>query len=364
MGVKLKKIGSMAKETKKNPDDQNLELLLRPSRWDDYIGQEKVKTNLRLIIDAAKGRGEVADHILFYGQAGLGKTTLAYIVGKEMGTNVRSTSGPALEKAGDIAAVLSNLEPNEILFIDEIHRINKLVEEILYPALESRKLHLIVGKGPSAKTFSLDLPPFTVIGATTRINPLSAPLRSRFGATFRLDYYQPEDIEKIIERSAKILGVGIAKQATKKLARASRFTPRTANRLLKRARDYAQIYPVRGKTSEEMPAAPPARASNGINIPLINENVVVKTLEMLDVDDLGLEETDRELLRIIVKKFNGGPVGLKTIAAALNEEMETIEGVYEPFLMRMGLLHRSPLGRIATPLAYEHLKIPRDKRMI
>ncbi|MGC9603224.1 MAG: Holliday junction branch migration DNA helicase RuvB [Minisyncoccia bacterium] len=333
----------MEKENKKTKnDDINLELLLRPSRWDEYIGQEKVKTNLRLIIDAARGRNEVTDHLLFYGQAGLGKTTLAYLVGKEMNANVRSTSGPALEKAGDIAAILSNLEPNEILFIDEIHRINKLVEEILYPALESRKLHLIVGKGPSAKTFSLDLPPFTVIGATTRINPLSAPLRSRFGAIFRLDYYRPEDIEKIIKRSAQILGVKITAEAIERLAKASRFTPRTANRLLKRTRDYAQV--------NEQGA--------------INEETVRKTLEMLDVDELGLEETDRELLRIIVKKFNGGPVGLKTLSAALNEEVETIEGVYEPFLMKLGLLHRSPLGRIATPLAYEHLKIPRDKKLI
>ncbi len=333
----------MEKEIKKtNNEEKNLELLLRPGRWEDYIGQEKVKTNLRLIIDAAKGRNETADHLLFYGQAGLGKTTLAYIVGKEMNVNVRSTSGPALERAGDIAAILSNLEPNEILFIDEIHRINKLVEEILYPALESRKLHLIVGKGPSAKTFSLDLPPFTVIGATTRISPLSAPLRSRFGATFRLDYYQPEDIEKIIGRSAQILGVKITKEAVAKLARASRFTPRTANRLLKRARDYAQVYQQKN----------------------IDEETIHKILEMLDVDELGLEETDRELLRIIIKKFNGGPVGLKTLAAGLNEEMETIEGVYEPFLMKLGLLHRSPLGRIATPLAYEHLKIPRDKKLI
>ncbi len=323
-------------------EDKNLELLLRPSAWEDYIGQEKVKTNLRLIIDAAKGRNETADHLLFYGQAGLGKTTLAYIVGKEMGANVRSTSGPALEKAGDIAAILSNLEPNEILFIDEIHRINKLVEEILYPALESRKLHLIVGKGPSAKTFSLDLPPFTMIGATTRINPLSAPLRSRFGATFRLDYYQPEDIEKIIERSARILGVKITGEAVKELAQASRFTPRTANRLLKRARDYAQVY--QGNS--------------------IGEETVKKTLQMLDIDELGLEETDRELLRIIIKKFNGGPVGLNTLAAALNEEMETIEGVYEPFLMKLGLLHRSPLGRIVTPLAYKHLKIPHDDKKL
>ncbi len=331
------------KETKKTAgEDVNLELLLRPSRWEDYVGQEKVKANLRLIIDAAKGRGETTDHLLFYGQAGLGKTTLAYLVGKEMNANVRSTSGPALEKAGDIAAILSNLEPNEILFIDEIHRVNKMIEEILYPALESRKLHLIVGKGPSAKTFSLDLPPFTVIGATTRINPLSAPLRSRFGATFRLDYYRPEDIEKIVGRSAEILGVKITRGAITKLAQASRFTPRTANRLLKRARDYAQVYKNRN----------------------IDEEAVKKTLEMLDVDELGLEETDRELLGIIIKKFNGGPVGLKTIAAALNEEMETVEGVFEPFLMKLGLLHRSPLGRIATPLAYDHLKIPRNDKQL
>ncbi|MEK7626759.1 MAG: Holliday junction branch migration DNA helicase RuvB [Patescibacteria group bacterium] len=333
----------MEKETKKTAgEDVNLELLLRPSRWEDYVGQEKVKANLRLIIDAAKGRGETTDHLLFYGQAGLGKTTLAYLVGKEMNANVRSTSGPALEKAGDIAAILSNLEPNEILFIDEIHRVNKMIEEILYPALESRKLHLIVGKGPSAKTFSLDLPPFTVIGATTRINPLSAPLRSRFGATFRLDYYRPEDIEKIVGRSAEILGVKITRGAITKLAQASRFTPRTANRLLKRARDYAQVYKNRN----------------------IDEEAVKKTLEMLDVDELGLEETDRELLGIIIKKFNGGPVGLKTIAAALNEEMETVEGVFEPFLMKLGLLHRSPLGRIATPLAYDHLKIPRNDKQL
>ena len=331
------------KEKKKTAgEDVNLELLLRPNRWEDYVGQEKVKANLRLIIDAAKGRGETTDHLLFYGQAGLGKTTLAYLVGKEMNANVRSTSGPALEKAGDIAAILSNLEPNEILFIDEIHRVNKMIEEILYPALESRKLHLIVGKGPSAKTFSLDLPPFTVIGATTRINPLSAPLRSRFGAIFRLDYYRPEDIEKIVGRSAEILGVKITRGAITKLAQASRFTPRTANRLLKRARDYAQVYKNRN----------------------IDEEAVQKTLDMLDVDELGLEETDRELLGIIIKKFSGGPVGLKTIAAALNEEMETVEGVFEPFLMKLGLIHRSPLGRIATPLAYDHLKIPRNEKQL
>lgn len=334
----------MNQETKKTPkdDELNLELLLRPTRWEDYVGQEKVKTNLKLIIDAAKGRGESTDHLLFYGQAGLGKTTLAYLIGKEMGASVRSTSGPALEKAGDIAALLSNLEPHEILFIDEIHRINKLVEEILYPALESRKLHLIIGKGPTAKTFTLDLPPFTVIGATTRVNLLSAPLRSRFGATFRLDYYNFEDIEKIVKRSAEILGVRITPEAVCELAKAARFTPRTANRLLKRARDYAQVYKKQA----------------------IDEEVVLKTLAMLEVDALGLEEADRELLRIIIKKFGGGPVGLKTLAASLNEEMETIEEVYEPFLMKLGLLHRTPSGRIATELSYKHLNIPRDAKLL
>ncbi len=315
---------------------------LRPTNFADYVGQSKIKANVKLIIDAAKGRNEPCDHLLFYGQAGLGKTTLAYIIGREMNVNVRSTSGPAIEKAGDMAALLSNLEANEILFIDEIHRLNKLAEEILYPALESRKLHLIVGKGPSARTFTLDLPPFTVLGATTKVNMLSAPLRSRFGATFRLDYYQPEDIEKIIARSAKILGVKVTPEAAAALARASRFTPRVANRLLKRARDYAQVYKKN----------------------VVDDEVVKATLQMLEIDDLGLEETDRELLCIIIQKFNGGPVGLKTLAAALNEEMETIEEVYEPFLMKLGLLNRTSLGRMATPRAYEHLGLKRDKKLI
>lgn len=317
-------------------DDQNLELTLRPTRWEDYVGQEKVKTNLRLIIDAAKQRGESCDHVLFYGQPGLGKTTLAYLIGREMGANIRSTSGPALEKAGDVAAILSNLEPHEILFIDEAHRINKLIEEVLYPALENRKLFLVIGKGPSARTITLDLPPFTVIAATTKVNLLSGPLRSRFGITFRLDYYKIEDIRKIIERSAKIIDAPITLEAIEILANSSRFTPRVANRLLKRCRDYAQVY----------------------NHKNIDENAVKKTLEMLEIDQLGLEHTDRQLLEIIIKKFNGGPVGIKALAAALNEEEGTIEDIYEPFLMRLGLLHRTPLGRIATETAYHHLRIP------
>ncbi len=323
-------------------DDSGFELTLRPSSWSDYVGQEKIKTNLRLIIDAAKERRESCDHLLFYGQAGLGKTTLAYLVGKEMGGNIKSTSGPALEKAGDVAAILSNLEPYEILFIDEAHRINKLVEEILYPALESRKLHLIIGKGPSARTLSLDLPPFTMIAATTKADLLSAPLRSRFGATFRLDYYKNEDIEKIIQRSAKLLNLEIEKDAVKMLAATSRFTPRTANRLLKRCRDYAQVYK-QAKLSAE---------------------TVQKTLEMLEIDELGLEQTDRQLLEIIIKKFKGGPVGVKALAAALNEEAGTIEDIYEPFLMRLGFLHRTPLGRVATTAAYNHLKIPKSRSLL
>lgn len=313
--------------------DGTFDATLRPSRWDEYVGQETTKTNIRLIIDAAKARGEAPDHMLFYGQPGLGKTTLAYLVAKELNTQIRSTSGPALEKAGDVAALLTNLEPHDILFIDEAHRVNTAIEEILYPAMESRKIHLIVGKGPSARTFSLDLPPFTIIAATTRANLLSAPLRSRFGATFRLDYYNAEDIQKIIEQSAKILGITIKKEASEKLAHASRFTPRTANRLLKRARDYAQIY----------------------NNNTIDVNAVYKTLELFEIDEFGLDKTDREILSIIIEKFNGGPVGLKSLGAALNEEPGTIEDVYEPFLIKIGLLHRTPGGRVATKLAYELL---------
>lgn len=325
----------------KNNNEKNLELLLRPTRWDDYVGQDKVKTNLRLIIEAAMKRKENCDHLLFYGQAGLGKTTLAYLIGKEMNAHVRSTTGPVLEKAGDIAAILSNLEPYEILFIDEAHRINKLAEEILYPALESRKLHLIVGKGPSARTFSLDLPPFTVIAATTKVNLISSPLRSRFGATLKLDYYQEKDIEKILERSARILKTAITKGAIEILSRASRFTPRVANRLLKRCRDYAEVYQA-GK---------------------IDETSVQKTLSLLEIDNLGLEHADRQLLEAIIKKFNGGPVGLKAIGAALSEEIGTIEDVYEPFLMSMGLLERTSLGRIATDRAYEHLGLTSERKV-
>lgn len=330
----------MSKNPSKNEEIEVLENELRPQHWERYIGQENTKTNLKLMIEAAKKRSESIDHVLLYGQAGLGKTTLAYLIGKEMGVNVKTTTGPALEKAGDVAAILSNLEPHEILFIDEVHRINKLVEEMLYPALESKKLHLIVGKGSSARAFSLDLPPFTVVGATTKVSLLSNPLRSRFGGTFKLEYYTEKEIEKILHQSAKILNTNITESAIKILAGASRFTPRVANRLLKRARDYAEVY----------------------NKGLVDEETAQKTLTLLNIDSLGLERADRELLSTIITKFNGGPVGVKSLAAALSEEIGTIEDVYEPFLMAIHLIERTSLGRIATEEAYKHLNIKEKKK--
>lgn len=325
-----------------SPEENNFDLALRPITWQDYVGQEKVKRHLRVIIEAAKKRRECCDHLLFYGQAGLGKTTLSYLVAKEMGAEIKTTSGPALEKAGDLAAILSNLEANNILFIDEAHRLNKMIEEVLYPAMESRKLHLVIGKGPAARTLSLDLPPFTLVAATTKINLLSAPLRSRFGATFKLDYYEPEDIERILNRSAKLLGVAIEPAAIKVLAGASRFTPRVANRLLRRCRDYAQV--------------------KGQNV--IDEALACRTLEFLEVDNLGLEAVDRLLLEAMIRKFNGGPVGVKALAASLGEEPGTIEDVYEPFLMRIGFLQRTPAGRIAAQAAYRHLGIETSNTLI
>lgn len=314
-------------------EDQTIDQALRPTEWDDYVGQEGVKSNLHILIEAAKKRGEAADHVLFCGPAGLGKTTLAYLVAKELGSSMKVTSGPALEKMGDLAAVLTNLEPGEVLFIDEAHRINHLIEEVLYPAMESRKLHLVVGKGPGARTLTIDLPPFTLIAATTRENLLSHPLRSRFGATFRLGYYDIADIKVIVERSANILKTDITKDAINILAKASRATPRVANRLLKRARDYAEV---KGKK-------------------VIDEESAKKTLELLEIDSMGLEPQDRKLLEMIITKFHGGPVGVNTIAAALSEERGVIEDIYEPYLMTLGFLQRSSAGRIALPAAYEHL---------
>ncbi len=328
---KIKKIEAKPKGTQ--ADEQTIDSILRPSEWDEYIGQENVKKNLRIILSAAKKRKEPVDHLLFYGQAGLGKTTLANLVAKDMGVPIKITTGPAIEKMGDLAAILSNLEPNDILFVDEIHRLNRLVEEVLYPAMESRKLHIVIGKGAGARTISLDLPAFTLVGATTRVNLLSEPLRSRFGAILRLDYYNEADIEKIIERSAKILKMRIEPEALKILAKACRFTPRIANRLLKRVRDYAEVG---GHKS-------------------ITADVARKTMEVLEIDSLGLELYDRILLQTIIDKYNGGPVGVNTMAATLNEDRDTIENVYEPYLIKLGLLKRTPSGRVVEPLAYEHL---------
>ncbi len=321
----------------KENEDISVDLALRPKEWGEYVGQEKIKDGLRVIIDAAKQRKQASDHFLFSGPAGLGKTTLAYLVGGELGSRVKTTSGPALEKAGDLAAVLTNLEPGEILFIDEAHRINPTIEEVLYPAMESRKLHLVIGKGPSARTLSLDLPPFTLVAATTRENLLSHPLRSRFGATFRLNYYGIEDIKKILLRSSKILGIEANPGAIEILAKASRGTPRVANRLLKRARDYAEVNHKK----------------------IVDETGAKQTLGMFEIDEMGLEPQDRRLLEIIINKFNGGPVGINTLAAALSEERGVIEEIYEPYLMTLGFLQRSHLGRIVLPAAYDHMGVKR-----
>lgn len=324
------------------PADTTIDQALRPTAWDDYVGQQKIKKNLKIIIEAGRRRGEPIDHLLLCGQAGLGKTTLAYLIGRELGRAVKTTSGPALEKTGDLAAILTGLEAGDVLFVDEAHRMNRMIEEVLYPAMESRKLHLIVGKGPGARNISLDLPSFTLIAATTRENLLSSPLRSRFGATFRLDYYDIGDIKTILKRSAGILKMEIAPEAIDILAEASRATPRVANRLLKRARDYAEV----------------RRQST------VDKNVAEKTLELLEIDNRGLEPHDRRLLEIIIKKFNGGPVGASTLAAALSEDKGVIEDIYEPYLMKVGFLQRTSSGRIALPASYLHLGIKRGGELL
>ncbi len=313
--------------------DISLDSALRPVSWNEYIGQNHIKENLKILLAAAKERKHTPEHLLFYGPPGLGKTTLAHLIAKETGAQMKSTSGPAIEKVGDLAAILTNLSPGDILFIDEIHRLNKTIEEVLYPAMETRSLDIIIGKGPSARTIQLELPAFTLIAATTRIALLSAPLRSRFsGGTFRLEYYSPEEIEKIISRSAKILGVSIPKDAEKMIAARSRSTPRTANFLLKRARDLAQLE----KTDIDLPT-------------------VKKAFDLLGIDGLGLTRSDREFLSVIMEKFGGGPVGLGTLAAALSEDPGTIEEVYEPFLIQLGLIERTPRGRATTVKAHEHM---------
>ena len=309
------------------------EVSLRPKTLNEYIGQTKVKENMKIYIEAAKKRNEPLDHILLYGPPGLGKTTLASIISTEMNTNIRITSGPAIEKPGDLAALLTNLSPNDILFIDEIHRLNRSVEEILYPALEDYNLDIIIGKGPSARSIRLDLPKFTLIGATTRAGSLTTPLRDRFGIMHRLELYDAEQLNTIVTRSAKILGVDIDEKGSMEIARRSRGTPRIANRLLKRVRDYAAV----------------------LGDGTITEEIAKIALEKLEIDELGLDNIDRKILKTIILSYSGGPVGIETLSSTIGEETETIEDVYEPYLLQMGFLSRTPRGRIATPNAYKHL---------
>ncbi len=325
---------SSVTEPSSQGEDKNLDLTLRPRRWDEYIGQNAVKQNLNILIQAAKERGECVEHLLFYGPPGLGKTTLAYLISHEIGAPIKITSGPAIERVGDLASILTNLSNGDILFIDEIHRLNKLIEEVLYPAMENRTLDVVLGKGPSARSIQLELPAFTLIGATTRVSLLSSPLRSRFsGGSFRLEFYSNDEIKKIILRSSQILRIKINDDAATIIAERSRQTPRVANRLLKRVRDYAQV----------------KRAA------VITINETEEALEMLKIDRLGLESHDRRILDTIISKFNGGPVGIKTIAAAVSEDPDTIEEVYEPYLLQLGFIERTPRGRTATAGAFEHL---------
>lgn len=317
-------------------DEVDIENSLRPKSLDDYLGQEKAKELLKIFIEAAKSRNEPLDHVLLYGPPGLGKTTLSSIIANEMGVNLRITSGPAIERAGDLAAILTNLNENDVLFIDEIHRINRSVEEVLYPAMEDYCLDIIIGKGPSARSIRLDLPKFTLIGATTRAGMLTNPLRDRFGVICKLDYYTVDELAQIVIRSAEILGAEIQIGGATEIAKRSRGTPRIANRLLKRVRDYAQV-----------------RANGNIT-----DEVANNALELLGVDSLGLDYVDEKLLMTIIEKFKGGPVGLDTLAASIGEDRNTIEDVYEPYLLQLGFINRGPRGRIAMPLAYEHLNMP------
>ncbi len=335
-------MSSDLKNNKKAPEDKVLDQTLRPDSFDQYIGQENIKNNLNILLKAAKGRNHSPEHILFYGSPGLGKTTLAYLIAKEIGAQMKVTSGPAIERVGDLASILTNLSPGDILFIDEIHRLNKSVEEILYPAMESGQMDIIVGKGPAARTIQLDLPPFTLIAATTRVAMISSPLRSRFsGGVFKLEFYTDEEIDFIVKRSAKILDIKLDKKASVYIAERSRKTPRTANYLLKRCRDLAQVYEKD-----------------------LDEDIVIEALNMIGTDKMGLNKSDIDLLETIINKYKGGPVGLSTIAASLSEDEATIEDFNEPYLIQLGFLNRTPRGRVVTELAYNHLNIPYTKNEI
>ena len=325
-------------------DDKTLDLTLRPKKLSEFVGQENIKKNLRIFLGAAQGRKEPIEHVLLYGSPGLGKTTLAHVIANELGANIRITSGPAIEKSGDLAAILTNLNAGDILFIDEIHRLNKTIEEVLYPAMEDYALDIIMGKGPSARTLRLDLPRFTIIGATTKISLLSSPLRDRFGMTYHLDFYEADDIKQIIERSARILKIKLPAEPAAEIAGRSRRTPRVANRLLKRVRDYCQV-----------------EGDGNINLDHCRQ-----AFKLLEVDELGLDWVDRKILEVIIDKFGGGPVGLSAIAAAAAEDIATVEEVYEPYLMQLGFLDRTSRGRVATDTAYRHLgrkKVGQDKLM-
>jgi len=320
-------------------DELPSEVSLRPKTLEEYVGQDELKRNLRVFIEAAKARSEALDHVLFHGSPGLGKTSLAHIIANELKVNINSTSGPVIERPGDLAAILTSLQPRDVLFIDEVHRLNHVVEEILYPAMEDFQLDIIIGQGPSARTMKIPLPAFTLVGATTRAGLLTPPLRERFGVVLRVEFYSPEDLRKIVQRSAKLLDIPISEDGAYELSGRSRGTPRVANRLLRRVRDYAQV------------------EAQGV----ITQKVAREALDMLGVDGRGLDKMDRHIMLTIIQKFNGGPIGLDTLSAAVSEEKDTLEDVYEPFLIQMGYLKRTPRGRVATKLAYSHFGIPMDE---
>ncbi len=323
-----------------NIEEVPAELNLRPRSLDEYIGQEELKRNLRVFVEAAKGRSEALDHVLFHGSPGLGKTSLAHIIAHELNVNITSTSGPVLDRPGDLAAILTSLQPRDVLFIDEVHRLNHVVEEILYPAMEDFQLDLIIGQGPSARTMKIPLPPFTLVGATTRTGLLTPPLRERFGVLLRVDFYEPGDLQEIVLRSARILDIPIRKEGALEIASRSRGTPRVANRLLRRVRDFAQVQ------------------ADGV----VTNEVAKRALDMLGVDDRGLDKMDRNIMLTIIEKFSGGPIGLDSLSAAVSEEKDTLEDVYEPFLIQIGFVKRTPRGRVATRLAYKHFGIPLEEK--